>query len=341
MSVIPYTKVFIIAEAGVNHNGDLRKAFRLIDAAVAAGCDAVKFQTFKAEKLVSINASKARYQKITTGEKGSQFEMLKKLELDKSQHQQLSRHCRRQGIIFLSTPFDENSVDLLEQIGVSIYKVPSGEITNLPLLKYVALKKKPIILSTGMSTLEEVKRAVKTITSAGNSRITVLHCVTAYPAPVEQANLRAIQTLAGSLKLPVGYSDHTEGLDAVLAAVALGARVIEKHFTLDKNLPGPDHKASLEPGELKEMVARIRLLEKALGDGIKRPVPCEIENITVVRKSVIAAHTLIKGQKISRGDLAIKRPGNGIQPADINKVIGCKVRKNIEADKVLTWKDIQ
>jgi len=267
--------------------------------------------------------------------------MLKKLELDKSQHQQLSRHCRRQGIIFLSTPFDENSVDLLEQIGVSIYKVPSGEITNLPLLKYVALKKKPIILSTGMSTLEEVKRAVKTITSAGNSRITVLHCVTAYPAPVEQANLRAIQTLAGSLKLPVGYSDHTEGLDAVLAAVALGARVIEKHFTLDKNLPGPDHKASLEPGELKEMVARIRLLEKALGDGIKRPVPCEIENITVVRKSVIAAHTLIKGQKISRGDLAIKRPGNGIQPADINKVIGCKVRKNIEADKVLTWKDIQ
>ena len=333
--------MFIIAEAGVNHNGSLAKACQLIDVAAACGCDAVKFQTFRTEEVISKNAPKARYQKATTSKNESQFDMVKKLELDTAAHQLLKARCRKKGILFLSTPFDGPSIDLLDSLGVPLFKIPSGEITNFPYLKKVALKKKPLILSTGMSTLKEVKQAVQEIFKTGNRQLALLHCVTAYPAVLEQSNLRAMLTLRKTFGLPVGYSDHTLGIDATLAAVALGAQIIEKHFTLDKKLPGPDHKASLEPKELKEMVQRIRSIEQALGDGIKQPVYCELENMMIARKSLVAARPLQKDQRITLADVAIKRPGNGLAPGLMGRVIGKKLRCDIKQDELLRWKDLR
>ncbi len=330
---------FIIAEAGVNHNGSLAMAYKLINAAVACGCDAVKFQTFKTHEVISRKAPKARYQQQTTSLRESQFDMVKKLELDEKAHRLLKVHCDKKGILFLSTPFDRSSVDLLDGLGVPLFKIPSGEITNIPFLQYVARKKKPLILSTGMSTLKEVKQAVDVIVTVGNRQLVLLHCVTAYPAPLAQANLKAIATLHKAFDLPVGYSDHTLGIDASLAAVVLGAKVIEKHITIDKGLPGPDHQASLEPAELKEMVKRIRSMEEALGNGIKKPVACELENIMIARKSLVASRAIPAGHRIMPEDVAIKRPGSGILPAELPYVIGRKTRRAIGEDDVLVWKD--
>jgi N-acetylneuraminate synthase len=330
-------RVFIIAEAGVNHNGSLDLALRLVDAAKASGADAVKFQTFRAELLATPSAHKAAYQERTTPEAESQFEMLQRLELDTAAHQRLIDHCREVGIQFLSSPFDAQSADLLATLDVPIYKVPSGEITNLPFLRHLAHKGRPLILSTGMSTLGEVEEAVQVLQAAGATKLTLLHCVTEYPAPYAEVNLRAMQTLKTAFGLPVGYSDHTPGIEIAIAAVALGAEVIEKHFTLDRALPGPDHAASLEPAELQQMVAAIRHVEVALGTGIKAPAPCELPNISVARKSIVAARTLPKGHQLAAGDLDIKRPGSGLAPKLLPTLIGRTLRVGIAKDEIINW----
>ena len=329
--------VFIIAEAGVNHNGSLDLALRLVDAAKASGADAVKFQTFRADLLVTRSAHKAPYQERTTANGESQFEMLQRLELDAAAHERLIDYCRQIGIQFLSSPFDAESADLLAAMDVPMYKVPSGEITNLPFLQHLARKGRPLILSTGMSTLGEVEEAVHVLQSAGASQLTLLHCVTEYPAPYAEVNLRAMQTLKSALGLPVGYSDHTPGIDIAIAAVALGAEVIEKHFTLDRSLAGPDHAASLEPVELQQMVAAIRHVEAALGTGIKSPAPCELLNISVARKSVVAARALPAGHQLAIGDLDIKRPGNGLAPKLLPALIGRTLRAGLVKDEIITW----
>ena len=334
-------KIFLIAEAGVNHNGDIKLAQKLIDAAKKCGADAVKFQTFTAQKLVSAKAKKAGYQNKTTSKKESQLLMLKKLELDEREHRLLVDYCGKQEIIFMSTPFDEESADLLERLGMKIYKIPSGEITNFPLLTHIARKKKPVILSTGMSTLEEVKEAVEVIKASGNKALTVLHCVTEYPAPFDQINLRAMITLKNALQISVGFSDHTVGIDIPIAAAALGAQVIEKHLTLDRTLPGPDQKASLEPDEFKRMAEAIRRVEVALGDGKKIPAPCEKKYIPLVRKSVVALEDIPAGGRLTRLNVALKRPGTGIQPKDFEKVLGLLVKKDIQAEETITWGDLK
>lgn len=330
-------KVFVIAEAGVNHNGDADLAFRLVDAAADAGADAVKFQTFRAERLVSRAAKKAPYQVRNTGTDDSQYEMIRRLELSAELHQLIIGRCEKKSITFLSSPFDEDSADFLAGLGMSIFKIPSGEIINKNYLKHVASKGKPIILSTGMSNLSEVEQAVDWVRGAGCDELSLLHCVTEYPSPVEQVNLRAMDTLSQAFHLPVGYSDHTEGIEVTVAAVARGARIIEKHFTLSRDLPGPDHKASLEPPEFANMVRSIRNVESCLGDGIKRAVPCEIVNMAVARKSLVAVRTMRKGERLSFEDLSCKRPGNGIAPYLIDIVIGRMLRKDIGMDEVLTW----
>jgi len=327
---------FIIAEAGVNHNGDIKLAKKLIDVAVKAGADAVKFQTFQAEELVTETAEKAEYQKETTGSKESQFAMIKKLELSDKNFKELFTYAQRKEIIFLSTPFDPESVDLLDKLGVPAIKVGSGEITNFPLLKHIASKQKPVILSTGMSTLDEVTEAVEVIRKAGSEEIALLHCVSCYPARIEDTNLRAIETLRRKFNLPVGLSDHTVGIHIPIAAVALGACIIEKHFTLDKNLPGPDHRASLEPAELKEMVQAIRSVESALGDGIKRPTADEKETKKAARRSLVARTNIPAGTVITEDMLDIKRPGTGLEPKLINLVIGKKAKKNIAFGEIIT-----
>jgi N,N'-diacetyllegionaminate synthase len=329
--------VFIIAEAGVNHNGSLDLALRLIDAAKASGADAVKFQTFRADLLATQSAHKAPYQERTTPEAESQFEMLRRLELDAAAHQRLIDHCRQVGIQFLSSPFDAQSADLLATMDVPVYKIPSGEITNLPFLRHLARKGRPLILSTGMSTLGEVEEAVQVLQAAGATRLTLLHCVTEYPAPYAEVNLRAMETLRTTFGLPVGYSDHTPGIDIAIAAVALGAEVIEKHFTLDRSLPGPDHAASLEPDELRQMVAAIRHVEVALGTGIKAPAPCELPNISVARKSVVAARALPKGHQLAAEDLGIKRPGSGLAPKLLPSLVGRTLRVDIGKDEIINW----
>jgi N,N'-diacetyllegionaminate synthase len=331
---------YIIAEAGVNHNGSLEIAKRLVKEAKKAGADAVKFQTFRAERLVSRFAGKAEYQKKTTARDESQLEMIRKLELSESDHAELMDLCRKRKIDFLSSPFDEEGADLLDRLGVPAFKIPSGEITNHPFLEHIAGKKKPMILSTGMSSLEEVKEAVAVIFSTGNGALTLLHCVTEYPAPVEEINLRAMITMKEVFGLPVGYSDHTPGIEIAVAAVALGAAVIEKHFTLYRNMPGPDHKASLEPSELQAMVKAIRNVEKALGDGKKMPAPCEAKNMVIARKSIVALKPIGAGEVINREEVGIKRPGNGIQPKDLEKIIGLKAKRNIGQDEVITWEDL-
>lgn len=331
---------FIIAEAGVNHNGDINLAKKLIDVAKETGVDAVKFQTFKAEREISKSAAKAAYQKETTGTEESQFEMVKKLELTEEDFAELFTYAGGKGITFLSSPFDEGSVDLLDKLGVSAFKVASGEITNFPLLKHIASKRKPIILSTGMSTIDEVKEALEVIRKQGVEDIVLLHCVSSYPARVEATNLRAIETLRQTLALPVGLSDHTIGITIPVAAVALGACIIEKHFTLDKNLPGPDHRASLEPEELRQMVEAIRNVEKAMGDGVKRPTKEEEEIKKVARRSIVARVDIPEGTIITGDMLTIKRPGTGIEPKYIQKVVGVKVKADIKEDSMITWSDL-
>ena len=327
---------FIIAEAGVNHNGDVNLAKKLIDVARKAGADAVKFQTFSTEELVTAGAEKARYQRETTGADGAQFEMLQKLELGPGDFKKLSVYAREKDIIFLSSPFDKGSADLLDNLGVPAFKVPSGEITNFPLLKYIARKKKPVILSTGMSTLDEIKEAVEIIRREGSKEIVLLHCVSCYPARVEDMNLKVMETLRRTFGLPVGLSDHTVGIYIPVAAVALGACVIEKHFTLDKKLPGPDHQASLEPGELREMVKAIRDVEKALGDGLKRLTDEEEANKKAARRSLVAGVDIPAGAVITEEMLDIKRPGTGLEPRFINSVIGKKAKKKIASGEVIT-----
>lgn len=331
---------FIIAEAGVNHNGRLKLAKELVDAAKNAGADAIKFQTFKTEDLVTEGAATAGYQKKNTGKEESQFKMLKKLELSEKDFIKLKKYCDRKNILFLSTPHTENAIDFLERLRVSAYKVASGDLTNLPLLEKISKKKKPIILSTGMATLDEVREAVTTIKRAENNKIILLHCTTNYPCPLREVNLRAMLTLKEKFNFSVGYSDHTEGVLVPIMAVAMGALVIEKHFTLDKNLPGPDHKASLGPNELKEMVKSIRNTERIMGSEEKKPTDSEKKIMRVVRKSVVAKIDISKGAKITKNVLTAKRPGTGIPPKQINKIINRIAKKNIKKDELINWQMI-
>ena len=327
---------FIIAEAGVNHNSDIDQAKKLVDVAAASGADAVKFQTFKAERLASVSAPKAGYQLRTTDNSESQFEMLKKLELSAEAHQELWVHCQELGLVFLSSPFDEISADLLEDLGVAAFKIPSGEITNWPYLRHVASKGKPMIMSTGMSTLGEVDDAVRIVHESGCQELVVLHCVSNYPADPADINLRAMQTMSAAFDIPVGYSDHTTGIEVALAAVSLGATVIEKHFTLDRSLPGPDQEASLEPSELKAMISGIRSIESAMGDGRKAPVPSEASTAAVARKSLVAAKDIPAGVRLDESLLTVKRPGVGLPPSMMPSVLGRTTSVAIPADTLIT-----
>jgi N,N'-diacetyllegionaminate synthase len=330
-------KTLIIAEAGVNHNGDMSKASQLIAAAAAAGADFIKFQTFKAEKLVTRNAKKADYQLISTGEVESQFEMLRKLELSSQHHEFLISECHRYGIAFFSTAFDTDSFDMLVEMGLDQVKIPSGELTNLPLLRYITRLGMPVMLSTGMATLSEIEAALAVIEQAGTPRhlITVLHCTSEYPAPMADVNLRAMLSIKDTLGVEVGYSDHTQGIEIPVAAVALGARVIEKHFTLDRTMPGPDHQASLEPHELKAMVDAIRNVEAALGDGVKRPSFSELKNKSIVRKSLVAIRDIRAGEPFSADNVGTKRPGTGISPMHWDEVMGRSATRNFSFDELI------
>jgi len=329
---------FIIAEAGVNHNGNIELAKKLIDVAVKAGADAVKFQSSKAGKSISIHAQKADYQKKTTDTSESQLDMIRKLELDEGAHEELLAYCRSRNIQFLSTPFDLDSIDLLNKLGLEIFKIPSGEIINLPYLRKIGALKKEIILSTGMADLGEIEDALDVLIKAGTVRenSTVLHCNTEYPTPIEDVNLRAMLTIKAAFPgIQVGYSDHTQGIEVTVAAVAMGATVIEKHFTLDKNMEGPDHKASLEPDELKTMVHAIRNIEKALGNGIKKPSPSEMKNKLIARKSIVAARNIRKGEPFTEESLTVKRPGTGISPMRWDEMIGQVAQKDYEKDELI------
>src|SRR5260221_498667 len=332
---------FIIAEAGVTHSGKIELALRLIDAAATAGVDAVKFQSFKAEILATPAAQKAQYQLSGTDESESQRAMLKRLELSPGAHRELSDYARACGIIFLSTPFDEISADLLAEIGVPAFKISSGDVTNLPLLEHIARKGKPVILSTGMSDLNEVRAAVTALRAAGCEQLAVLHCVSNYPANAADVNLRAMQTMTTEFEVPVGYSDHTDGIEVALAAVALGACVIEKHFTLDRNLPGPDHKASLEPDELARMVESIRKVEAALGDGRKARADSEADTMQVARRSLTAARDIPAGTILTRGLIAIQRPGTGLSPALLPSLVGRRVRVDVRAGSLISFEMLE
>jgi N,N'-diacetyllegionaminate synthase len=331
-------KVLIIAEAGVNHNGDIQQAKRLIDAAADAGADYVKFQTFKAAKLVTKSAARADYQNDNTGDEDSQYEMLKKLELSEDVHQELMDYCDSRSIQFLSTGFDLDSLDFLNTLGINLFKIPSGEITNLPYLRKIASFGKQVVMSTGMATMQEVKDAFKVLIDGGlaNKKISIVHCNTEYPTPMEDVNLTAMNAIGKDLDVQIGYSDHTLGIEVPIAAVALGARVIEKHFTLDRNLPGPDHRASLEPGELKNMVTAIRNIEKALsGSGKKEPSRSELKNKAVARKSIIASKAIKKGEKLTETNLGIKRPGTGISPMRWDDILGKKAMRDFEEEELI------
>ena len=332
---------FIIAEAGVNHNGDIKLAHKLIDAAAEAGADAVKFQSFVAEDLVTPEAQKARYQVETTGQNGGQFAMLKKLELSKDQQKELKSHCDEAGILYLCTPYEERSADLLEEISVPAYKIASTDTTNIPFLRYLARKDIPVILSTGMSSLGEVEEAVNELKLYGlDGKIIILQCTSEYPAPVNEINLRAMKTMELAFGCSVGFSDHTPGIGASPWAVAVGACVIEKHFTLDRNMEGPDHRASIEPDELKDLVRTIRDVEAALGDGIKRPMPSELPNKTRMQKSLVATRSIPAGEIIQEADLTCKRPGNGLPPKWFDRVIGRKAAKQIQKEETLELNSI-
>ena len=330
-------KIIIIAEAGVNHNGDISLAMQLIDVAAEAGADFVKFQTFNADRLVTRIAKKANYQEQATDSMESQHEMLSRLELTEAMHLHLIAHCETQNIGFLSTGFDIESINLLSNLGQECFKVPSGEITNLPYLRHIGQLKKRIILSTGMSTLGDIEAAIEVLENAGTPRakITVLHCTTEYPTPMRDVNLRAMESIQTELGVAIGYSDHTLGIEVAVAAVAMGATVIEKHFTLDRNLPGPDHKASLEPAELKAMVSAIRNIEIALGDGVKQITPSEAKNILVARKSLVASKDIQIGERYSADNLTAKRPGTGISPMRWDEIIGLSANRNYAPDELI------
>ncbi len=328
--------VFIIAEAGVNHNGDIELAKQLVDKALEAGADAVKFQTFKAEDLVTKETEMADYQKKNIKQEKSQYEMIKEVELDYGDFEDLRNYCDHKGILFLSTPHTLEAADILES-SVPIYKIGSGDLTNIPSLEKISEKGKPIILSTGMGTLGEVEEAVDCIRKAGNDELILLHCVTDYPTSTEIVNLKAMITLRESFKTIVGYSDHTVGITAPIAAVSMGADVIEKHYTLDKGMKGPDHKASLEPEELRDMVDKIRQLEKGLGDGIKKPTENEERIKKVARKSIVTNEKILKGSTLKEDNLYIKRPGTGIKPKHLEKLIGKKANRDIRKDELITW----
>jgi N,N'-diacetyllegionaminate synthase len=328
----------IIAEAGVNHNGDLELAKKLINVAADAGVDYVKFQTFKADKIVTQSAEKAQYQKNATGATESQYEMLKKLELTDEMHHELFEYCQNSSVQFLSTGFDIESVDFLLGLGQQLIKVPSGEITNLPYLRHIGLRQLPVILSTGMSTMEEIGDALSVLTSTGLTKdmITVLHCTTEYPTPMQEVNLRAMQSIQEQFGVTVGYSDHTIGIEVSVGAVALGASVIEKHFTLDRTLPGPDHKASLNPHELRAFVHAIRNMDIALGSDTKTPTASEAANRTVARKSIVASCDIQKGDMFSENNITTKRPGTGLSPMNWDRVIGSKATRNYSPDEEIT-----
>ena len=318
------SQVLIIAEAGVNHNGDLKIAKELVKTAAVSGADLVKFQTFTASAVVTKGAQKADYQEKTTIPSESQHEMIRKLELSREMHVELISYCKQCEIGFFSTGFDTQSVNMLVELGQQRFKIPSGEITNLPYLRHIGEMGKPVIMSTGMATLDEVRVAMDILLEAGVAKddITILHCNTEYPTPMEDVNLRAMLAIQDEFGVKVGYSDHTKGIEIPVAAVALGATVIEKHFTLDRNYPGPDHAASLEPDELKAMISAIRNIERAMGDGIKKPSPSEAKNLPIARRSIVAATTIRKGEYFTEDNLAVKRPGTGISPMEWDRVVG-------------------
>ncbi|MGI8401540.1 MAG: N-acetylneuraminate synthase [Gemmatimonadaceae bacterium] len=332
-------RTFIIAEAGVNHDGRPERALALIDAAAEAGADAVKFQTFEAAEVATRSAPKADYQSLRTDPDESQLDMLKKFELTDEVYHQLLKRCAERGIEFLSTPFDVASIARLERFGVRAFKLASGELTNLIMLRELARVGKPVYMSTGMATLEEVRDGARILTEAG-VRTTLLHCTSAYPTASDQVNLRAIKTMADALDLPVGYSDHTTSLHIAAAAVALGAVVIEKHITLDKTLPGPDHAASLEPSDFALMVRGIREVELALGDGVKVPMPSEMSTRAVVRRSLVASESLVAGRRLEVRDLHAKRPGTGISPMELDRIVGQTLRRPLKKDQILDLSDL-
>jgi N,N'-diacetyllegionaminate synthase len=329
--------ILIIAEAGVNHNGDINLAKQLIDVAAAAGANFVKFQSFNADRQVTQTAQKADYQIRTTGSLESQYEMLSRLELTVAMHHELIEHCKKRNIAFISTGFDIESVDLLINLGQELFKIPSGEITNLPYLRYIGRLGKKVILSTGMSTLGDIESAIDALEQAGTPRsnLTVLHCTTEYPTPMKEVNLRAMQSIRAAFDVAVGYSDHSQGIEVSIAAVALGASVIEKHFTLDHNLPGPDHKASLEPDQLKAMIDSIRNIEMALGNGVKSLTPSEIKNRSIVRKSLVASRVIKAGEIFTVENLTTKRPGLGISPMRWDDVLGKRAPREFLADELI------
>jgi N,N'-diacetyllegionaminate synthase len=331
--------ILVIAEAGVNHNGDISLAKKLIDVAVAAGADLVKFQSFCANRLVTREAKKANYQVLSTGSTDSQYQMLSRLELSKEMHLELIAYCAACDIGFLSTGFDIESVDFLVSVGISYLKIPSGEIINLPYLRHIGRLGKPVILSTGMATLCDIELAIDALEKAGTKRslITVLHCTSEYPTPMEEVNLQAMKSMQVTFGVATGYSDHTAGIEVAIAAAALGATVIEKHFTLNRNLPGPDHKASLEPDELKAMVTAIRNIEVALGDGIKRLTPSELVNKPLARKSLVASKAIKAGEILSAQNITAKRPGTGISPMEWDHVMGSKALRDFDADELIEW----
>ena len=335
--MISLSRTVIIAEAGVNHNGSMDLAKEMIDVAAEAKVDYVKFQSFKTDKIITEQAEKAEYQKSRSENKESQFEMLKSLELDLNQHRDLIDYCNKKEVEFLSTPFDHESIDLLSNLNIPFYKIPSGEINNLPYLRHIGKMKKPVVMSTGMCTLDEVKTAYFVLLENGiNKRdLTILHCNTEYPTPMKDVNLNAMLTIRDELDVKVGYSDHTLGIEIPIAAVSIGATIIEKHFTLSRGLKGPDHAASLEPGELKLMVTAIRNIEKAMGNGIKTPSLSELKNISIARKSIVAKKSIKKGQTFSIDNLAVKRPGTGISPMRWDEIIGTISKSDFKVDDLI------
>lgn len=337
MSILWSDKVFIIAEAGVNHNGDLQLAIELIEKAAAAGADAIKFQTFRAEELVTAQAVTAAYQAVNTGGEQNQFNMLKKLELNEAEHRILKQKAKESGLLFFSTAFDLKSIQFLQTLQMPCWKIPSGEITNYPYLCRIAALQQPTILSSGMASIEEINAALSCLFNHGlnKERLVLLHCTTEYPTPWQDVNLRAMVSLAEQFGIVTGYSDHTQGIEVAIAAVAMGARVIEKHFTLDRSLPGPDHKASLEPDELKQLVASVRHIELALGDGQKRAMPSELKNINVARKSIVAAKPIAAGEPFTEDNLTVKRPGSGISPMRWSEVIGLIAGRAFAVDELI------
>lgn len=329
------SSVFIIAEAGVNHNGNIQIAKRLVDEAVLAGADAIKFQSFKAENMVCKNAPKADYQLLQVAKLESQYEMLKKLELTYEMHKKLIEYCKYKNIMFLSTPFDIESMELLADLKIEIFKIPSGEITNYPYLKKIATYNKNIILSTGMSTMKEIKSAIDILKENGANNISILHCTTEYPVVMEEVNLKAMNSIHKQTGLKVGYSDHTLGFEVAIAAVAIGATIIEKHFTLDKSMKGPDHKASLEPCELRSMIRAIRNIEKVMGNGIKMPTKSELKNINIVRKSIVASREIKRGEHFTEDNITTKRPGDGMSPMRWNEILGKVAKRDYIQDDII------